>query len=211
MFDKVLFEKICNITCTLDELKGFNSKIYEKEFDVHNCFEKYYSLDVILKCIQLRKDKRITDKYFAYWCNAYDWIIMGGFKGKANDENENNIDVATILIWEISDWLDSLSFYDDGFYDLDVYVRNFRVLDSIYKNHRKWEVFYSFGSETYDDGEPINAISVLFINKIKNVYYTLFIDGCDFKKCILNKKMMEVPDIEKMISDLKIKGYKELQ
>lgn len=210
MFDKAIFEKICGLTCTYDELKYFNSKIDEKEFDVDNSFEKYYSLDVILKCIQLYKDKRITGKYLAYWCNAYDWIIMGGFKGKASDENEKNVDVATILIWDISDWLDSLSFFDAGFYDLDEYVSNFRILDSIYKNHKKWEIFYSFGTDTYDDYEPVNDISVLFISKTKNVYYTLASDGCDFRECVLDEELTETQDIGTIISDLKAKGYKEL-
>ena len=204
MFDKASFEKICSLTCTYDELKRFNSKIDEKELDVDNSFEKYYSLDVILKCIQLYKDKRITDKYLAYWCNSYNWIIMGGFqfKGKA--------DVATILIWTISGWLDSLSFFDAAYHNLDAYIANFRALDSIYKNHKKWEIFYSFGTDTYDDYEPVNDISVLFINKTKNVYYTLSSDGCDFKECVLDEELTETQDIGTIISDLKAKGYKEL-
>ena len=138
MFDKAMLEKICSLKCTCDELKRFNSKIEKREFDVDNCFEKYYSLGSILKCIQLYKDKRITAKHLANWCNAYDWIVMGGFKGKANDENEKNIDVASILIWDISNWLDGLSFFDPEFHDLDEYIANFRVLDSIYKNHKKY-------------------------------------------------------------------------
>ena len=210
MFDKALFEKICHVTCTWDELKRFNSKIDEKEFDIDNCFEKYYSLDPILKCIDLYKNKRITDKHLAYWCNAYNWIIMGGFEGKANDEKEKNVDVATILIWDISDWLDSLSFFDAKYHDLDMYIGNFRILDSIYKNHKKWEIFYSFGTDTYDDYEPVNDISVLFINKTKNVYYTLASDGCDFKECVLDEELTETQDIGTIISDLKAKGYKEL-
>ena len=212
MFDKAVFEKICNVTCPFDELKKFNSKIDEKEFDENQCFEKYYSLESILKCVQLYRDKRITAKHLAYWCNAYNWIIMGGFKGKANDENEKNIDVTTILIWDISDWLDSLSFFDAKCFglDLDRYISNFRVLDSIYKSHKKWETFYSFNTSIYDDGESINDIRVLFVNKTKNVYYTLASDGCDFKECVLGDELTEVPDIEALISDLKAKGYKEL-
>ena len=210
MFHKEMFEKICHVTCSWDELKRFNSKIDEKEFDVNNCFEKYYSLDPILKCIDLYKNKRITNKYLAYWCSAYNWIIMGGFKGKASDENEKNVDVATILIWDISDWLDSLSFFDADFYDLDEYVSNFRILDSIYKNHKKWEIFYSFCTDTYDDGEAISDINVLFIRKTKNVYYTLASDGCDFKECVLDEELTETQDIGTIISDLKAKGYKEL-
>ena len=210
MFDKEMFEKICHVTCSWDELKRFNSKIDEKEFDVNNCFEKYYSLDPILKCIDLYKNKRITDKHLAYWCNAYNWIIMGGFEGKANDENEKTVDVATILIWDISDWLDSLSFFDAQYFDLNKYIGNFRVLDSIYKNLKKWEAFYSFSADTYDDGESVNDIYVLFVNKTKNVYYALVSDGCDFKECVWDDELTEVPDIETIINDLKSKGYKEL-
>ena len=210
MFDRIMLEKICGVTCTLEELKSFNYKIDEKEFDIDNPFEKYYSLDVILKCIQLYKDKRITGKYLAYWCNAYNWIIMGGFKGKASDENEKNVDVATILIWDISNRLDSLWFFVAKYHDLDMYIGNFRILDSIYKNHKKWEIFYSFGTETYDNGEPANDISVLFISKTKNVYYTLASDGCDFKECVLDEELTETQDIDTIISDLKAKGYKEL-
>ena len=210
MFDKALFEKICNVTCTFVELKRFNSKIDEKAFDTDNCFRKYYSLDSILKCIQLYRDKRITDKYLAYWCNAYNWIIMGGFKGKENDEKEKDIDAATILIWDMSDCLDSLSFFDAEFYDLNEYISNFRILDSIYKNHKKWEKFYSFNTDTYDNDEPINDINVLFVSKTKNVYYTLASDGCDFKKYVLDKELTETQDIDTIISDLKTKGYKEL-
>ena len=211
MFDKIMFEKICNLTCSFDELKRFGSKIDEKEFDVDNCFEKYYSLETILKSIQLCKEKRISGKYLADWSNAYNWIIMGGFKGKANDENEKNISLETILMWEISDWLDSLSFYDDDYdYDLNKYSHNFRVLDSIYKNNKKWTGFYSFDSYTYDDGSSVNSISALLVNNAKNVYYTLHSDGCDFKEYILDESFTETPDIKKIESDLKARGYKEL-
>ena len=184
MFNKATFEKICNVTCSMDELKRFNSKIDEKEFDVDNCFEKYYSFDTVLKCIKLYKDKRISDKYLSYWFNAYNWIIMGGFKGKVNDENEKSIDLATVLIWNISDWLDGLSFFepDEEEYYLSTPINNLRILDSIYKNHKKWEVFYSFSTDVYDNNEPVNDINVLLVSKTKNVYYTLYSDGCDFKE-----------------------------
>lgn len=212
MFDRILFEKICNVTCTWDELKRFNSKIDEKDFDIDDCFKKYYSINSILKCIELYNDKRISDKYFSYWCNAYNWIIMGGFKGKANDENVKNVDLETILIWDISDWLDSLSFFDEEYddFDLGAYVDNLRVLDSIYNSPEQWDAFYSFGTDTYDSYASINDIIVLLINKIKNVYYTFVSDGCDFKDYILDEKLIKVANVEDLINDLKIKGYKNL-
>lgn len=212
MFDKILFEKICNVQCTWDELKNFNSKINEKEFDVDNSFEKYYSFNSIMRCIQLYKDKQITDKYLALWCNAYNWIIMGGFKDKANEENEK-IDVTEIIVWDIVDWIDSLSFFDDedvDFYDLDVYVKNLRILDSLYKNHKKWEVFYSFGTDVYDNDEPVNNISVLFVFKTKKVYYAFDSDACNFEQYVLDERLIKTLNTEALIKDLKAKGYREL-
>ena len=84
-------------------------------------------------------------------------------------------------------------------------------MDSIYKNGRKWTVFYSFSRDTYDNNEPINEIDLLLISKTKNVYYIFHSDGCDFKDCILEEGLTEVPDIETLLDDLKAKGYKELQ
>ena len=102
-------------------------------------------------------------------------------------------------------------FYDDDYdYDLNKYSHNFRVLDSIYKNNKKWTGFYSFDSYTYDDGSSVNSISALLVNNAKNVYYTLHSDGCDFKEYILDESFTETPDIKKIESDLKARGYKEL-
>ena len=210
MFDKEMFEKVCNVTCTLDELKRFNSKINEKEFDVGNCFEKYYSIDTVLKCTKLYKDKRISDGYLAYWFNAYNWIVMGGFKGETGDEDKKSVDLATILIWDICDWLDSLSFFDCEDDHLSMAIGNLRILDSIYKNRKKWEAFYSFDTDIYDDGEPINDINVLLVSKTKNVYYTLHSDICDFKEYALDEQFAQVPHIKSLINDLMAKGYKEL-
>ena len=210
MFDKITFGKICNLTCSFDELKRFNSKIDEKEFDVDNCFEKYYSLETILKSIKLHKDKRISGKYLAYWSNAYNWIIMGGFKGKANDENEKNISLATILIWEISDWLDSLSFYDEDYdYDLDEYSHSFRALDSIYKNNKKWKAYFRYSNEFYADNTP-EDIEAILVNEQKGVYYKIYSDGCDFKEYVLDDNFIETNDLDLFEKELKAKAYKEL-
>ena len=212
MFDKVMFGKICGISCTLKELKGFASKMPKMEFDVEDCFEKYYSLDTILRAIMLCKDGKISADYFAYWCCAYNWIIMGGFQSKINDANEKNISLETMLIWEISDALDSLAFYNTApeCYDLDWYINDFCILDTLYRHGEEWTVYYSFSKEKDAFDDPLNAIDLLLISEGEKAYYMLFSDGCDFHTCILEQRLTKVPDIQAIIDDLDSKGYKNL-
>lgn len=212
MFDKNLFEKICKVTCTLDELEAFNREINKKEFDLENPFAKYYNLNSILHCINLQIKGFVTDKFLAYWANAFNWIIMGGFKTKYNDDTEKSISLETLLIWEISDWLDSLSFFDGDteFLNLDDYKNTFTSLNSIYKNPDKWTIYYAFTNEEYDNGEPVNSIVVLLINEKKNLYAPIYSEGCDFKDYPLEKAHL-VDDIEKEEKRLKENNYKRLQ
>lgn len=71
MFYKELFEKICKVSCTFEELKEFSCDINEKEFDLDNPFTKYYSLDSILQCINLYEKGVVSADFVAYWANAH--------------------------------------------------------------------------------------------------------------------------------------------
>lgn len=106
MFDKELFNKICTVTCSFEELANFVTNIDEKEFDLDDAFEKYYSLERILCAIKKYKSKQISDKFLAYWANAYDWILMSGFKVSYYKE-KNNRYIALNLINQN----DKLEFY----------------------------------------------------------------------------------------------------
>ncbi len=204
MFDKNMFEKICKLKCSIDELKSFNKSISRKEFDLDNPFEKYYALDTILNCIRLYQDKIVSAKFLEYWTNAYNWIIMGGFRGKASDETERTVTIDSILIWQISDWLDSLSFFDgdESFLTLDDYKKAFRSLDSIYRNYSKWKVFYSFTGEKYDDGTPVQDICILLANDKKRIYTCLYSDGCDFNEYVFENATL-VENIDTVAAELK--------
>lgn len=107
MVEKKLFEKICEAKCSIKELEDFVRNIDEKDFDLDNPFEKYYDLDRIIAVIEKYQNGLINAKYLANWMNAYNWIMMGGFK---IDDDDNHINLKELLIWLICDWLDSLSF-----------------------------------------------------------------------------------------------------
>ena len=51
MYDKDLYNKIINASCSFEELEKFVIKIDKKEFDLDNAFEKYYDVERILYAI----------------------------------------------------------------------------------------------------------------------------------------------------------------
>lgn len=141
MFDKKICEKICTVSCTFEELENFVIGIDKKEFDLNNAFQKYYSLDCILFAIKKYKAKQITDKFLREWACAYNWIVSAGFCF----QSETNHKIQEVLIFEISDWLDSLSFFDETekVCDIEKYINVFSTLDKIYKNINDWEFEYA--------------------------------------------------------------------
>ena len=52
MYDKDLYNKIINASCSFEELEKFVIKIDKKEFDLDNAFEKYYDVERILYAIR---------------------------------------------------------------------------------------------------------------------------------------------------------------
>ena len=80
MYKKELLKKICDISCSSNELDEFVSQINKNEYDSDNPFEKYYDVDRLIVAIDKYNSKEIDAKFLAHWMNAYNWIVMGGFK-----------------------------------------------------------------------------------------------------------------------------------
>ena len=58
MYNKDLYNKIINASCSFEELEFFVSDIDKKEFDLANAFEKYYDVEKILYAINRYENKR---------------------------------------------------------------------------------------------------------------------------------------------------------
>ena len=207
MFNQELFNRICAGGCTFEELENFVTKIDKQEFDLENAFEKYYSLERILFVINKYKAKQITDKFLAYWANAYNWILMSGFKVSYHKEDSTR-SMQEILIDEISDWLDSLSFFDEDedCFNANEYIEAFSSLDEIYKNLQEWELEYAPTNEFCD--EP-GDMWLLFINITKSKYLKIFYGGYG-EFTIENQEPWTEDDIDKAIQSLKANGYQEM-
>ena len=206
MYNKELFKRICNVSCSFEELKAFVIKISKKEFDLNNPFEKYYDLKKILFAIQRYEKKEIDDRYLAYWMNAYIWIIMGGFKIKAKD---NLITFKEWLEEEISEWLDSLSFFDDSddFYNLDDYKNALGVLDKIYRNANDWDRVFAHTDKFGDNEDDV----VVLVSNSKTKEYVKIYGELDYLNQEVKFSQSEPDELEKEITRLKENGYQEVK
>lgn len=203
MYNKEFFEKVVNVDCSFKELKSFCANIDKEKYDTDNAFEKYYNVESILKAINRYKNGEVSDIYLACWANAYDWIIMAGFKSV---KNSAGITFREWLEWEISDFLDSLSFFDASYswYDADDYEKGFKRIDAIYKNSDDWNCFFSPAAVThgYDD------VDMLLVNRKTKK----FIKTCSESDCVDGKgdmKKLKSDEMKKEIAKLKAAGYRK--
>ena len=200
MFNKSLFDRICNVTCSFDELQDFVADINKKEFDLDNAFKKYYDVNKILLAIEKYQSQEIDAKYLAYWMNAYNWIIMGGFD---QGQWEEGLTLKEFLIWTIVDWIDGLSFFDIGFHhDLEKYKTVFKVLDSVLQDLDDCTAVFTENS--YDD----NTIVLITNDNAKyfiKVYGDLDDDG------LLDCEKVEFDDLTNKVEELRQLGYQELK
>ena len=194
MYNKELFDKIINATCTFEELDAFVIDIDKKEFDLDKAFEKYYNVERILYAIRRYENKQIDDRYLSYWMNAYNWIIMAGFKIEVENKE---ISFQDWVVWEISDWLDSLSFFDDSYdwFNLEDYKNSFIILDKIYKNLNDWECVFAHTNEWGDNEDDV----VLLISNHKTKEYVKIYSRLDYKNEKVNITMVKLDELKSKI------------
>lgn len=199
MFNQDFFEKVCRVECTFDELEA--KELIEMEFDYEKPFEKYYKLDRILLAIQKYQKHSITAQYLAYWANTYNWIINGGFK---TEEKKTKSSLEQIILWEISDTLDALSFFDGKkYYNLKWFSNVFSTLDLILHSFEKWQVYYVFSSYG-------NAYILLTNEEL--LRYVLFEPSYEEEDEILHDfEKLETEEMKQKIKSLKKLHFKDLK
>ena len=206
MYDKELFGKIISVSCTFEELEAFVINIDKKEFDLENAFEKCYDAERILYAIRRYEKKEISDKYLAHWMNAYNWIIMAGFR---TQQENKEIVFKDWLVWEISDWLDSLSFFDDSedYITLEDYKNSFLIMDKIYKSIDEWKCVFAHTDEFGDNEDDVVLLAVN--NKTKE--FVKIYGNLDYLNEKAKIEKIEADELKKETEQLKKRGFKELK
>ncbi|MBQ4585983.1 MAG: hypothetical protein IJA82_07250 [Clostridia bacterium] len=155
-------EKICNFECSEAELNEFlknaEAGLVKKDFDA-------YSLDVILKCIDLYNNNKMTYKYLTLWVDAYAYL----FEPLLSEI----ISKKELVLFEIADFVGALSYYEREQTDtLDWSIDTFLLYDSIFKELDKWELSYSITKGQYSDG-IVNTIEAILVNHTDMKYILL--------------------------------------
>ena len=149
MVDKELFERIADASCSIGELADFCADLDEREFDRDDSFRKYYRLERILSAIEKCERGEIDIDYLMTWAIAYNWIVMA--TKWANIEGTGLTGFEDYLIEEISQTLDSLSFFDgmvkkeEQAEQLESYKESFRLFDLFLSTVGEWTVSYAVG------------------------------------------------------------------
>lgn len=223
MYNKNLIERICRAECYDKELEMFCSCPQEHEYDSHNSFDKYYSLDNILKTIELYQQGKISDRYLVSWACAYLWILQSELRVDGYYDAFITLPMKELLKSEIIDTLDSLSFFDKDYeYEEDIiqkYAQTFTDLDELYRTLPEWESFFASDNGFYDDdikyhensGYPDICESwMLFVHHGNKKFIRLHDDSFNCKKDKFEAQEITQDEIRNLETHLKSHGYTEL-
>lgn len=132
MYDKIYYDEILNLKLPdtpLDKVR------YDKKYG----FAKYFNLSLIDKALDEYTAKCIDKHYLADWANRYNYLLNSGF----HTPKERPFDVAALLEYEISDTLDSLSFFDTlgEENDMDDYRKIFSLYSYLWNKRANLKCF----------------------------------------------------------------------
>ena len=179
MHKNILYDDILNLKVSKETILELGKVLSKRDFDEENAFDKYYSFEKIKTALTKHQNMELDYQYFSNWCNAYNWIINGGFKNR--QENKRRTMIEQVIMEEISWSLDSLSFVDKDLTKKDVnrHIEEFRILDDIYRNFFDWKVLYTPASDVKTDNEQyavfyndkLKKFSIIYMDQLKNGYH----------------------------------------
>ena len=211
MITKELIETVVCANCLKEEMSQVlnflqNRKNYEGLEFLKNSFEKYYNLARIINTIRKYENKEIDDRCLAHWMCVYNWIIMADEWANVPIEE---ITFKTWVVWEISGWLDSLSFFDDSddFYNLEEYKKTFEVLDKIYNNLEGWNRVFAHTDEWGDNDDDVVVLT--FNDKTKE--FVRIGSQLDYLNNKVAFERVELDELKRRVDALKKLDYKELE
>ena len=203
MVNRNLCKRLKGVECTNEELSCFIDRHEDFYGLADDFFKEYYSLDSILKCINLYKAGEITESYLTSWANAYAWLLLGNDKS----DTDEVVTFKALVEYDITDWLDGLSFYNEE-YDgekniIEDFAHAFEALDTIYRNLDEWTPHVGY----FD-----NVLSVVAVNESNRELMRLYFAYMDedFAKKLFAKPLPE-RSLRRLMNNLKKQGYTEVE
>jgi hypothetical protein len=156
-------EKICNFEASEVELRRYLEEI-ESEGALKD--SGAYSLDTILKCIDLYGKGEVSCGYLELWAKAYAYLF--DILKEENSKKE-------FLLVAIADCIRSMA-TDKRVQNITLeWARDtFVLLDSIYKNTDSWDLCYSVVQKRYPTDEVVSDIEAVFTNAENMSYIILY-------------------------------------
>lgn len=206
MFNKKLFESICNLTCEKEDFNFNPANRRKVKYDLEDPFIKYYSYDSIVKAFNKYINKEWDDQTLAHWFCVYGWILNGGFSSKT--KSSLNL-VEELITFIISDYLDSMSFFKEEYYlnnedntPIENYIKEFKFCDELWQQRKEFKAYYFMVRDVY-----LYSKFIVLVNDSKKQYMIIKEDYYSRKYNDGNLYWMKKAEFEKLIKKLENEKY----
>ena len=202
MYDKELFQRICDLTCSKDDVIRSQTSM---EYDTVEPFKKYYSIATIKGAMEKFISQEWDDRTLAHWACIYSWILTGGCRDTEEHLTPLQRFLCGVIVWD----LDGLSFFGDEYCEDSIKllrdcIQVFENYDHILKTHGEWRVLNATIGP-YDESN--GARWVLLINNRRSEYMILYADFSDNPCEHTFFKRVKAKEFIRHVEDLKSKDY----
>lgn len=203
MYNKALIEKICNLTCTEEDVHINQTSI---SYDTEHPFRKYYNFNTIESAIRKYLNHEWSDYLLSGWACLYSWILSGGFDDSVIEDFN---DIEFMIVSTILEDLDGISFFDNSLVededdpvDLNRWIEEFRSLDTVLQSIDSWTPYTSKIGPYTDYNDDRFTLLVNDTNKEYIIIYHFFGESDDYTLNTIDEK----EHLNKVIA-LKEAGY----
>ena len=170
MYDKDLIQRVCNLTCSKEDVVRSQTTI---AYDKLQPFRKYYNVEAIKGAMEKFASDEWDDQTLAHWACIYCWILSGGF----GDNVKEDLDTFEGFFRDVVTWdLDGLSFFsaeDDESTDMHECIKLFEYYDHVWQTRKQWRAVYAMiGPFAEENGDQYVAL----INDTTKEYMIIYSD-----------------------------------
>ena len=202
MYDEKLIRKICDLTCTKDDVVRSQTTV---KYDTSHPFEKYYSLATIKGALEKFISNDWDDITLSHWACLYCWVLSGG----CEDPVTEDLTTLEVFLRDVITWdLDGLAFFDAEYEeDMRNSIQLFEDYDHILQTASEWNAVYAMiGPYAQENGSQYVAL-INSVTKEYMIIYSEFLENGYEDKYF---KLVAQEDFLELIERLKSESYRIL-